>query len=130
MNYLGGRAKINRSKGCYDNDLGERIPQHRLPPAKTGDDLLEYRRPHRSGEIGSARDQRQRRAAPAVEPAADIDVQRSIDAADTDQADEESMADPERPWRPEGRNQEAKADHQRAQDHGPARADPIGQSRH
>src|SRR4051812_24691087 len=111
MNYLGGRAKINCSKGCYDNDLGERVPQHRLPPAKTGDDLLEYWRPHRSGEIGAARDQRQRRAAPAVEPAADIDVQGCIDAADSDQADEQSVAYPQRPRRPEGGNYQAKAYH-------------------
>ena len=114
VNHFGRLAEIDRGKRHDDNDLGAGVPQHRLPPAEIGDRLLEYGRPHRAGEIGAARDQRQRRTAPSVEPAADINVQGSIDAADPDQADKQSVADPQRPGRPEGRNREPEADHQRA----------------
>ena len=65
------------------------------------DRARENRRPERAGEIAAARNQRQRRAAPAVEPAADIDIERRIDAAETDQADEQAVADIERPGRPQ-----------------------------
>src|SRR5262249_53391837 len=71
---------------------------------------------------GAARDQRERRAAPAVEPAADIDVERGVEARIADQAHEEAVADPQRQAGAEGRDAEADADHDGAGDHGPAEA--------
>ena len=94
------------------------------------DDALEQRRPHRAGEIGAAGDQRQSRAAAAVEPAADINVERRIDAAEADQADEQAVADPQRPRRPERRQRQPDADHQRAEQHGPASTDAVGDAPH
>src|ERR1035437_8482462 len=85
-----------------DADLESWLPQHGLPPAGIGDHALEHRRPQRAGEIAAARDQRQRRTAPAVEPAADINVHWRIDAAEPDQADEQPVPDPQRPGRAEG----------------------------
>ena len=130
MNHFRRMAEINRRQRDDDDDLGDRVPQHRLPPAEGGDGALEHRRPHRAGEIAAARDQRQRRAAPAVEPAADIDVHRRIDAAEPDQADEQSVPDPQRPGRAERRDRKPDADHQRAEQHGPARADAVGDAAH
>ena len=130
MDELRRVTEINRRQR-HDNDhLGQRVPQHRLPPAEVEYRALEYRRPQCAGQIAAARDQRQRRTAPAIEPAADIDVERCIDAAEADQADEQPVSDPERPGRSERRYREPKGDHQRTEYHGPARADPIRQPPH
>jgi len=60
MNFVGWVAEINCRQRHDDDDLGHRVPQHRLPPAESGDGALEHRRPQRAGEIAAARDQRQR----------------------------------------------------------------------
>ena len=49
------------------------------------DRAFEYRRPERAGEIGAARDQGQRRAAAAIEPTADVDIERRVHAADAEE---------------------------------------------
>ena len=54
-------------------------------------------RPDEAGEIAAARDQRQRRAAAAVEPAADIDIERRVEAGIAEQAHEQAVAEPELP---------------------------------
>ncbi len=103
---------------------------HGLPPAEHRDDRLEDRRPHRTGEIGAARDQRERRAASPIEPAAHIDVERRIDPAIAEKADEQPVADVKLPWRTERGNREADADHHRAEHHRPPHADAVGDAAH
>ena len=104
----GGSRKNHSASGTIEHAFDQRVPQHGLAPAERGDGALEHRRPHRAGEIGAARDQRQRRAAPAVEPAADIDVERRVDAAEPDQADEQPVPDPQRPGQAQGRDRQAR----------------------
>ena len=77
-----------------------------------------------------ARNQRERRAAPAVEPAADIDIGRRIDAADADQTDKQPVPDIKRPRRTESRYDEPDRNHRRAKNHRPADADPFGNAAH
>src|SRR5262249_15851914 len=87
-----------------------------LPPARVGHRALEDRRPDRAGEIAAARNQRERRAAPAIEPAADIDVERRVHAADAEKADEQPLPDIELPGRAAGRQRKPDADHHRARE--------------
>src|SRR6185437_12177041 len=77
-----------------DQALEQSVPQHRLAPADIGDGTLEDRWPQRAREIVAARNQRQRRSASAVEPAADINVERRVDAAEPDHADEQPVPNP------------------------------------
>ena len=65
-------------------------------PAVGVDHALEDRRPGGARDVLPARDQRERRAAPPVEPAADIDVERRVQPGIADQADEHAVADIER----------------------------------
>ena len=92
----GGRRKISAS-GTITADCEHAVGHHRGAPAVIGDRALEDRRPHRAGEIEPARDQRQRRAAAAVEPAADIDIERRIEAGIAEQADEQAVTEIELP---------------------------------
>jgi hypothetical protein len=94
MNYFRRRAEIDYRQRNDHGDLECAVPQHGLSPAEIGDDTLEQWRPHCAGEVAPARDQRQRRSAPSVKPAAHIDVHRRIDAAETDQTDKEAVPDP------------------------------------
>src|SRR3974390_121040 len=130
MDHFRRSPEVQRGQRQNDNYLGEPIPQHRLPPAERRDGTFKQWRPQRAGEIAAARNQRQRRAAPAIEPAADIYVHRRINAAEPDQADEKSMPDPQWPGRVEGGEREARADHQGTADNGPTRADTIGDAAH
>ena len=72
-----------------------------VAPAIGGDRALEDRRPERAGDVLPARDQRERRAAPPVEPAADIDVERRVQPGIAEQPDEQAVAEIERPGLPE-----------------------------
>ena len=73
------------------------VGQHRRLPAVQRDAALEHRRPDDAGDVLARRDQRQRGAAAAVEPAADVDHQRRIDRAVADQADQQPVPDIQRP---------------------------------
>ena len=73
------------------------VGHHRGAPSEIGDRALEDRRPDRAGEIEPAREQRERRAAAAVEPAADIDIERRVEAGGAEQADEQAVAEIELP---------------------------------
>ena len=64
-----------------------------------------------AGDVLAGRDQGDRRAAPAIEPAADIDQQRGIDAAIAQQADHQSLADIERPDRTQRGKRQAAGHH-------------------
>ena len=109
--HLGRRAQIDDGERHHDGDLEYRVEQHRLAPAHARYRCREDERPHRAGEIASARDQRQRRAAAAIEPAADIDVHRCVDAAEAQQADEQAVPDQQRPCRPKRGDRKADRDH-------------------
>ena len=93
------------------------VGHHGGPPAEDGDRALEDRRPDRAGEIEPARQQRERRAAAAVEPVADIDIERRVEAGGAEQADEDAVAEIELPEFAEGRNPEPDADRHGAEDH-------------
>src|SRR6516225_7097247 len=99
MDHFRRPREVQRGHRHNDNDLGKRIPQHRLPPAERRDHAFKQRRPQRAGQVAAARNQGQCRAAPAIEPAADIYVHRRINAAEPVQADEKSMPDPQWPGR-------------------------------
>ena len=123
-------SKHDCGTGHDDEELEHRVVQHRVPPAGIRDRALENRRPDRPGEEAAARNQRQRRAAPPVEPAADINVERRIDAAEAEQADEQAVTDVERQRRSVRRQLEPDRDHRGAADDGPAHADPLGDAAH
>src|SRR6185295_15281576 len=125
MNHFGGGAEIDYRQRNDHGYLERAVPQHGLPPADFSNDTLEQRWPHRAGEVASARDQRQGRSAPSVEPAADINVHGCVDAADPDHTDEEPVPDPQGPWRPQRRDREAKPDHQCTAYDRPSRADFV-----
>src|SRR5207253_1184878 len=85
--------------------------QHGLAPTKARDAALEDRRPERARDVLPARNQRQRRPAPAVEPTTDIDVKRRIQSGDPQQTDEYAVTDIKRvdlakPRMPERRDRE------------------------
>ena len=89
------------------------------PPADIGDGTFEYQPPDGAREVAAARDQRERRAAAAVEPAADIDVERRFDA-DAKEANEQALTEQKA-----ARLCQPDADHQRAEHHRPAHAEPL-----
>ena len=124
------RAEINRRQRNDHDNLSDGVPKHGLAPAEPCDDALKQRRPHCAGQVTAARNQRQGRATPSVEPATDIDVHRRVDAPEPDQADEQPVPDPQRPARAECRDRETEPDHQRAKDHGPPCADLVGDPSH
>src|SRR6266581_236981 len=95
-------------------------------PAEQRDRALENRRPDCAGEIAAARDQRERRAAPAVEPAADIDIERRVEPGIAKKPHEDAMADIEVPGLAERRDEEPDADRHSAKEHGPANAIALG----
>ena len=94
----GGRRKIAAS-GTMTTSCRTREADHGPAPAEHRDRALEDGRPDEAGEIAAARDQRQRRAAAAVEPAADIDEQRRVQSGVAEQAHEQAVADIELPRR-------------------------------
>ena len=79
--------------------LQDREADHGPAPAEVRDRTLEDGRPDEAGEIAAAGNQRQRRAAAAVEPAADIDEQRRVQSGVAEQAHEQAVADVELPRR-------------------------------
>ena len=64
---------------------------------KCFDPDLQDRRPDHAGDVLAGRDQRERGAAAAVEPAADVDDQRRVDRAVAQEADQQAMPDIQRP---------------------------------
>ncbi len=80
-------------------ELEDGEADHGPLPAEMRDRALEDRRPDEAREIAAARDQRQRRAAAAVEPAADIDEQRRVQPGIAEQAHEQAVAELELPRR-------------------------------
>ena len=105
MHRLRRRPQRNDCHGHDQKEFEAREIQHCFAPAEIGDGAREDRRPERAGEIGAARNQRQRRAAPAVEPLADINIERRIDAADAEEPDEQAVADIKRPGKRQSRPQ-------------------------
>ena len=95
--HLRRRAQEDRRQRDDHDDLEQAVIEHGLPPAGIGDGALEDRRPDRAGDVAAARNQRQRRAAAAIEPAADIDVERRVHAADAEKSHEQALADIELP---------------------------------
>ncbi len=103
---------------------------HGLPPAVDGNHALEDGRPDRPGDVLAAGDQRERRAAPHLEPAGDIDVERRVDGGVAEQAHEQAMADIELPGLSARRQHQPNAHHDGAQhDHAP-HAEPVGEPAH
>jgi hypothetical protein len=78
----------------------------------------------------TGRDQRQRRAAPAVEPAADIDDQRRIQRAVAEETDQHGVTDQHRPEIAGRRDGEAERDHRRAEHDRCPNADALGDLPH
>ena len=101
----------------------QRQPKYAIERSKIG-------RPDEAREIAAAGNQRQRRAAAAVEPAADIDVQRRVQPGVAEQAHEQAVAEIELPRRAERGDAQARRDHQRAGDHRPADAVAVGEPAH
>ena len=108
----GGARRISRASGATASATIAANTSMVCAPAEQRDAALEHRRPDRAGDILAAGDQRQCRAAAAIEPAADIDVARGVDAAIAEQADEQPVADPQPPGAVAGGDHEADADHQ------------------
>jgi hypothetical protein len=127
---VGRWRKEDRGKRDDHHRLQEPERPHGLPPAEHRDDALEDRRPHRASEIGAARDQGERRASPPVEPAAHKDVERRVDAAIAEKANEQTVPEIELPWRAKRGDREADADHQRAEHHRPPDADAVSDVTH
>ena len=125
----GGRRNARRQRQD-DRDLQHRVADHGPAPAEVGDGALEDGRPDEAGEIAAARNQRQRRAAPPVEPVADIDVERRVEPGVAEQAHEQAVADIELPRRAAGRDEQPDADHHRAEHHRPADAEALGDAAH
>ena len=76
------------------------------------------------------RDQRDRAAAPPVEPARDIDIERRVDAGIAEQPDENAVPDIERGRRARARYREAGGDHRRAEHDDAADAEAFGHPAH
>ena len=125
----GGRRKMIAS-GTMTTSCRTREADHGPAPAEIRDRALEDGRPDEAREIAAAGNQRQRRAAAAVEPAADIDEQRRVQPGVAEQAHEQAVAEIELPRRAERRNEQADGDHHRADDHGPADAVAVGEPAH
>ena len=98
-----GAGRSSKVTGRIDDQHDAGKSQHGGLPAEFGDAALEHRRPDDAGDILAGRDQGDRRAAPAVEPAADIDQERRIDAAVAQESDHQPLADIEGPDRAERR---------------------------
>ena len=130
-----GRQVRRRTK----KDDRQRHDQHRLQhrkrdhgpaPAEVRDRAFENRRPDETRQIAAARNQRQRRAAASVEPAADIDVQRRVQPGVAEQAHEQAVTEIELPRRAARRQRKPERDHRRAGEHGPADAVAVGEPAH
>ena len=75
-----GQSSKNRESGGHDRDNEQDCVQlHRVAPTIPFDRVRKERRPNHPGEGLPARDQRQRGAAPAIEPARHVDIERGID---------------------------------------------------
>ena len=96
--------KMQRQRNDHGGDE-HAIGDHGRLPAEVGDRALEDRRPDRAGEIEPARQQRERRAAAAIEPAADIDIERRVEPGIAEQPDEQAVAEIELPGLAERRDQ-------------------------
>ena len=105
----GGRSRQQRERQDHHR-LEAAEGQHRLAPAQGRDAALEQGRPERAGDVLAARDQRQRRAAPAVEPAADIDESGGLMPPVPSSAEQQPVAEPQRPHPATRRDCEAAAD--------------------
>ena len=97
------QQQVERAWEELDRQLQRRKPEHRLAPAKMRDRAFEDRRPERARHIGAAGDQRQRRSAPPLEPLADIDIKRCVDAGNAKKPDEQPVSDMQLPEWPLGR---------------------------
>ena len=84
---------------------------HALAPAVGGDRALEDRRPQGARHVLPAGDQGQRGAAPRLEPARDVDIERRVDRGVAEEADEQPVPDIELPGLPARREHQARAHH-------------------
>jgi hypothetical protein len=125
------RGRLQGEGGRQDEQQDDTaIGQHRDLPADSVDGALEQRRPRHTGDVLAGGDQRDRGSTPTIEPAADIDQQRRIDAAIAQQADHQAMADIERPDRADRTQRQTTGDHAGADDDGGAHTDAIGEPAH
>ena len=72
-------------------------------------------------------DQRERGAAPPVEPAADVDEDRRVERPIAEEPDEESVAYEDRPDIAARRYHQPQRDHRRPEDHRAPDPEPLGQ---
>jgi hypothetical protein len=87
-------------------------------------------RPYCAGKVGSAGNQREGGAAPPIEPAAYVDVERRVQGAVAEKADEQTVSNIKLPRRAERGDGEPNADHDGAEYDGPTHADSIGDPAH
>ena len=124
------RAQKHRRQRDDHHNLEQAIVEHGLTPAGVRDGALENRRPERTGDIGAARNQRERRAAAAVKPAADIDVERRVHAADAKKAYEQALANIKLPGLAAGRQGKPDANHHRPENDRRAHPSAFGDIAH
>ena len=124
------RSCLERNQSCRDDrrDFERRVYQHRVPPAEHGDGGREHRGPDRAGEVLLRKEQRHRAAAPAVEPARNIDIERRVDAGIAEKADANAVRQPKRRLAAEARQRQPERDHQRPADHHRTDANPLGRT--
>jgi hypothetical protein len=102
----------------YGDDHNNRehcIDLHCVPPSEPSNRVSEHRRQHRASRGLAARDQRQGSAAPAIEPARDVDVKRRVNSGITEKPDKEPVAEIELDPSAEARQDEPRGNHHRPQ---------------
>jgi len=121
----GAERRNIAASGAMMEELADPEPEHGRPPAGRGDDALEDRRPDRACHISAARNERERRAAMAVEPAADINVERRVHAADAKKSHQQALSEIKLPRARANGKRKAGANHDRAEDDGEPGACPL-----
>jgi hypothetical protein len=122
---LGRLPQENCRKRSNDDKLEEPEKDHGLPPAGIGDGALEQRRPDRACHVGAARNQRERRAAVAIEPAAHINIERRVHAADTEKSHEQALPHIELPGLAAGGEHQPRANHRGTENDDPSHPHPF-----
>ena len=124
------RRRPQHQRQGHDRRDGRGKTQHRRLPADPDQRVLKDRWPDHAGDVLPGRDQRQRGAATAVEPAADIDQHWRVERAAAEKADQNRMPEVERPDLAGRRDRQPERCHYRAEDYHPAHSDAIGDPPH
>ena len=125
-----GRCRMQQGEQRQQREHHDRIGQHRCLPAVSFHADFQNRRPEHTGDVLAGGDQRQRGAAAAIEPTADIHHQRRIESAISQETDQQPVPHIERP---DGSlaGQDQAGRHRRSAHHrDPADPDPVGQPAH